>query len=175
MSQSRRLSNVHVASDFTDSTNSLFRLHDRPTPLRRSGWLLKQSDVLRSWRRRYFVLIGASLSYYRQPEEDVRSEYQLRGCRVRVVRPPASGTVPNPQSYANRFDLVWDDGVEMRLRASTAEEMTGWIDAIAAAVEVEEDESQRRQSDLDDEFVRALFKAELGPGPAIASPDFPVR
>nr|CCA24293.1 rasspecific guanine nucleotidereleasing factor putat [Albugo laibachii Nc14] len=73
------------------SVNNLYSLNNRNTQrqLVRSGWLFKQREVLKSWNRRYFVLlkrtnlqsgsISASFQYYKSTNfSKLRGEIQLQ-------------------------------------------------------------------------------------------------
>jgi hypothetical protein len=39
-----------------------------------SGWIWKRSKTLKQWRRRYVVLSGEELAYYRQIDENMKPE-----------------------------------------------------------------------------------------------------
>jgi hypothetical protein len=42
-----------------------------PEPTVKKGSLLKQRDIMKGWRRRYFVLEGKLLSYYKERTDTV--------------------------------------------------------------------------------------------------------
>jgi hypothetical protein len=57
-----------IPSWFAALAHCLFCLsHMGGTQRNKVGWLLKQSDYLKQWRRRWFVLRNGVLSYFRNP------------------------------------------------------------------------------------------------------------
>lgn len=57
----------------SQSSALLARKLELETRVLRRGWLTKQGHVLRSWRRRWFVLVGAELSYYVEAQSSAGS------------------------------------------------------------------------------------------------------
>lgn len=86
------------------------------------GWLLKQGNLIRSWKRRYFVLEGDSLQYFEHIDKPARGG----GAVARVVRDPA--TVGN-----NCLDVHLTNGRILKVASENPEELESWYDALLNA------------------------------------------
>lgn len=92
--------------------------------------MLKQSDVLRAWRPRFFLLLDRALTYHRQVGDAVRRERHVDGCHARLIRAEAGG------DDACEFHLVWPGGESVCLRASSEADRDQWLQALSRAMEL---------------------------------------
>lgn len=84
------------------------------------GWLLKQGSLIKSWKRRYFVLEGDVLTYYEHIDKAPRGS----GVVARVVR----------DSGAERgLDVHLTSGRILKVASETASELEAWYAALSHA------------------------------------------
>ncbi|TYZ57649.1 hypothetical protein PybrP1_003401 [[Pythium] brassicae (nom. inval.)] len=86
------------------------------------GWLLKQGNLIRSWKRRYFVLEGDSLQYFEHIDKPARGG----GAVARVVRDPAT-------AGDNCLDVHLANGRILKVASEDAHELRSWYDALLNA------------------------------------------
>ena len=96
----------------------------------RTGWLQKQGDVIKTWRRRWFVLKDGKLLWFAGP--DVNSTSQPRG----VIDVRKCLSVTGAEDVLNRqfgFELSSKTDT-MYFVADSAKEKEEWINALGKAV-----------------------------------------
>lgn len=99
------------------------------SPLKREdiykmGWLLKKGSMIKSWKRRYFVLNGDTLQYF----EKASGGYALgSGIIFRVVRNTTT---------TNSLDVHFLSGRILRVSAKEKHEVDAWFDVLKAAAEL---------------------------------------
>jgi len=71
-----------VSRDSIVSGNDLLR--DEKAP--KKGFLTKQSDYVKQWNRRYFVLKGNVLYYFKEfRDKDIRGTFPLDGAKITAI------------------------------------------------------------------------------------------
>ncbi|XP_039105424.1 pleckstrin homology domain-containing family A member 4 isoform X2 [Hyaena hyaena] len=133
----RAVSKVHA---FGKRGNALRRDPNLPVHIR--GWLHKQdSSGLRLWKRRWFVLSGHCLFYYK----DSREESVLGS----VLLPSYSIRPDGPGALRGRRFTFTAEHPGMRtyvLAADTLEDLRGWLRALGRASRAEGDDCGRPRS-----------------------------
>lgn len=84
------------------------------------GWLLKEGQFIKSWKRRFFVLDGDTLHYYEVEDGPPKGN----GIVMRVLR----NTSP-----ANSLDIHCLNGRIIKISADTKEEIDDWFEALREA------------------------------------------
>ncbi|DAZ97957.1 TPA: hypothetical protein N0F65_006382 [Lagenidium giganteum] len=79
----------------------------------KTGWLTKEGFLLKTWKRRYFVLRGSYLHYSEDPSEPAKGG----GMVVRVER---------NHSRPHALDIHFHNGRILRVAAQSREEVDGW-------------------------------------------------
>lgn len=85
----------------------------RQKPARKTGWLRKQGQVIKSWKRRYFLVDGKLLYYFEQVNES----------------PKGNGVVVKVEvntSVANCLDIYLEGGRILRVAADSPKEIRSW-------------------------------------------------
>ncbi|XP_036163134.1 pleckstrin homology domain-containing family A member 4 isoform X4 [Myotis myotis] len=133
----RAVSKVHA---FGKRGNALRRDPNLPVHIR--GWLHKQdSSGLRLWKRRWFVLSGHCLFYYKDSrEESVLGSVLLPSYSVRPDGPGA------PRGRRFTFTAEHPGMRTYVLAADTLEDLRGWIRALGRASRAEGDDGGRPRS-----------------------------
>ncbi|XP_035868403.1 pleckstrin homology domain-containing family A member 4 isoform X2 [Phyllostomus discolor] len=133
----RAVSKVHA---FGKRGNALRRDPNLPVHIR--GWLHKQdSSGLRLWKRRWFVLSGHCLFYYKDSrEESVLGSVLLPSYSIRPDGPGAP--------RGRRFTFIAEHpGMRTYvLAADTLEDLRGWLRALGRASRAEGDDCGRPRS-----------------------------
>ncbi|XP_045712140.1 pleckstrin homology domain-containing family A member 4 isoform X2 [Phyllostomus hastatus] len=133
----RSVSKVHA---FGKRGNALRRDPNLPVHIR--GWLHKQdSSGLRLWKRRWFVLSGHCLFYYKDSrEESVLGSVLLPSYSIRPDGPGAP--------RGRRFTFIAEHpGMRTYvLAADTLEDLRGWLRALGRASRAEGDDCGRPRS-----------------------------
>lgn len=144
----RAVSKVHA---FGKRGNALRRDPNLPVHIR--GWLHKQdSSGLRLWKRRWFVLSGHCLFYYKDSrEESVLGSVLLPSYSIRPDGPGA------PRGRRFTFTAEHPGMRTYVLAADTLEDLRGWLRALGRASRAEGDECGQPRSP-------ARSQAEEGPG-----------
>lgn len=144
----RAVSKVHA---FGKRGNALRRDPNLPVHIR--GWLHKQDSAgLRLWKRRWFVLSGHCLFYYK----DSREESVLGS----VLLPSYSIRPDGPGVLRGRRFTFTAEHPGMRtyiLAADTLEDLRGWLRALGQASRAEGDDCRRPKSPVS-------FQHGEGPG-----------
>ncbi|XP_068959500.1 pleckstrin homology domain-containing family A member 4 isoform X2 [Petaurus breviceps papuanus] len=127
----RAVSRVHA---FGKRGSSLRRDPNLPVHIR--GWLHKQdSSGLRLWKRRWFVLSGHCLFYYKDSrEESVLGSVPLPSYSVRPDGPGA------PRGRRYTFTAEHPGMRTYVLAADTVEDLRGWLRALGRATRAEGDD-----------------------------------
>ncbi|XP_029459813.1 pleckstrin homology domain-containing family A member 2 [Rhinatrema bivittatum] len=101
-------------------------------PVLKSGYCVKQGNVRKSWKRRYFVLDACSISYFKceQDREPLRS-IQLRDVQKIHECLVKSGDL---LMRDNLFEIITTSRI-FYIQADSPEDMNSWIKAIRAAVQ----------------------------------------
>jgi len=103
------------------------RMLDTNEPLQLSGFLTKQSEWLRDWRRRFFVLKGENLFFGKGEWDaphgliDLRTCTTVKSAEMRTGRP-------------NSLEVSTADGTTYWMCAETEKEKDDWIGAIGRAI-----------------------------------------
>lgn len=100
---------VEISTEFLDG--------NPPPSVVKYGWLLKQGNLIKSWKRRYFVLDGDSLQYY----ENIDKQPRGGGIVVRVLRDDID---------ENCLDVHLSSGRVLKLSADTQDEIALWYAAL---------------------------------------------
>ncbi|XP_049756601.1 pleckstrin homology domain-containing family A member 4 isoform X5 [Elephas maximus indicus] len=133
----RAVSKVHT---FGKRDNALRRDPNLPVHIR--GWLHKQDSAgLRLWKRRWFVLSGHCLFYYKDSrEESVLGSVLLPSYSI---RPDGPGT---PRGRRFTFTAEHPGMRTYVLAADTLEDLRGWLRALGRASRAEGDDFGRPRS-----------------------------
>uniref|UniRef100_A0A8C0LV51 Pleckstrin homology domain containing A4 n=1 Tax=Canis lupus dingo TaxID=286419 RepID=A0A8C0LV51_CANLU len=133
----RAVSKVHA---FGKRGNALRRDPNLPVHIR--GWLHKQdSSGLRLWKRRWFVLSGHCLFYYKDSrEESVLGSVLLPSYSIRPDGPGA------PRGRRFTFTAEHPGMRTYVLAADTLEDLRGWLRALGRASRAEGDDGGRPRS-----------------------------
>eukprot|EP01094_Clydonella_sp_ATCC50884_P012976 TRINITY_DN2326_c0_g1_i4.p1 TRINITY_DN2326_c0_g1~~TRINITY_DN2326_c0_g1_i4.p1 ORF type:complete len:177 (-),score=54.07 TRINITY_DN2326_c0_g1_i4:299-829(-) len=92
------------------------------TIVNHSGWLTKQGAFVRSWKRRWFVQRGATISYFRnQGDSEPAGVIDLESCQVHHAT--------RKTGKRNALELVTADR-NFYMYADSSEEMEQWIKSI---------------------------------------------
>ncbi|NXY36335.1 PKHA2 protein, partial [Pomatorhinus ruficollis] len=102
-----------------------------PPPLK-SGFCVKQGNVRKSWKRRYFVLDEFSISYYKceQDKEPLRSILLKDVCKTHECLVKSGDLLMRD----NLFEIITSSRT-FYIQADSPEEMHSWIRAITGAVQ----------------------------------------
>ncbi|XP_038016125.1 pleckstrin homology domain-containing family A member 2 isoform X1 [Motacilla alba alba] len=102
-----------------------------PAPLK-SGFCVKQGNVRKSWKRRYFVLDEFSISYYKceQDKEPLRSILLKDVCKTHECLVKSGDLLMRD----NLFEIITSSRT-FYIQADSPEEMHSWIRAITGAVQ----------------------------------------
>ncbi|CAO3656840.1 unnamed protein product [Mucor fragilis] len=91
------------------------------------GWIYKQSDRYKTWNRRWFVLHGTNLFYFKNPKDSrMRGIIHLRG--YRVVLQDANSHSASTKKY--HFKLHHDQERTFFLYVGTTHDMKRWVQAL---------------------------------------------
>ncbi|XP_037584405.1 pleckstrin homology domain-containing family A member 4 isoform X5 [Cebus imitator] len=133
----RPVNKVHA---FGKRGNALRRDPNLPVHIR--GWLHKQdSSGLRLWKRRWFVLSGHCLFYYKDSrEESVLGSVLLPSYNIRPDGPGA------PRGRRFTFTAEHPGMRTYVLAADTLEDLRGWLRALGRASRAEGDDFGQRRS-----------------------------
>ncbi|XP_064436812.1 pleckstrin homology domain-containing family A member 4 isoform X7 [Mirounga angustirostris] len=133
----RAVSKVHA---FGKRGNALRRDPNLPVHIR--GWLHKQDSCgLRLWKRRWFVLSGHCLFYYKDSrEESVLGSVLLPSYTIRPDGPGA------PRGRRFTFTAEHPGMRTYVLAADTLEDLRGWLRALGRASRAEGDDCGRPRS-----------------------------
>jgi len=106
----------------------------------KSGWLHKQgNDLLRIWKRRYFILVGYHLIYYKKPgDTEILGRVSLRGVAVQKTKGKKATFELHKNLSLRRESVAFDKETIQRrnerdlyvLAADTEEEAEQWIKII---------------------------------------------
>lgn len=96
-------------------------------PPDKDGWLIKQGGSIKTWKKRYFVLKGTSLYYYKTPKDTVFTG--------KIELEPTSLVREEPgKKKANLFTISTSKRV-FPMHPEKPEELKDWIDAITKSIE----------------------------------------
>ncbi|NWZ92232.1 PKHA2 protein, partial [Nesospiza acunhae] len=133
-----------------------------PAPLK-SGFCVKQGNVRKSWKRRYFVLDEFSISYYKceQDKEPLRSILLKDVCKTHECLVKSGDLLMRD----NLFEIITSSRT-FYIQADSPEEMHSWIRAITSAVQA----LKTRPREMS--FMRSTSAARPGgsSGPSQARP-----
>lgn len=107
----------------------------REKQLVKAGWLTKRGGVVKSWKRRFFLLDGVerSMTYYKsEAREEVTGKIMLEGCSV------SNAEERNKKKHC--FE-VGTAGRTYVLVADSPKEMQDWMDAINTVLRQQPKES----------------------------------
>ncbi|NXH11625.1 PKHA2 protein, partial [Bucco capensis] len=101
-------------------------------PVLKSGYCVKQGNVRKSWKRRYFVLDEFSISYYKceQDKEPLRSILLKDVCKTHECLVKSGDLLMRD----NLFEVVTSSRT-FYIQADSPEDMHSWIRAITGAVQ----------------------------------------
>ncbi|NWI42345.1 PKHA2 protein, partial [Picathartes gymnocephalus] len=131
-----------------------------PLPLK-SGFCVKQGNVRKSWKRRYFVLDEFSISYYKceQDKEPLRSILLKDVCKTHECLVKSGDLLMRD----NLFEIITSSRT-FYIQADSPEDMHSWIRAITGAVQA----LKTRPREMS--FVRATSMARPGGSSAPSQP-----
>ncbi|NWV63218.1 PKHA2 protein, partial [Malurus elegans] len=131
-----------------------------PPPLK-SGFCVKQGNVRKSWKRRYFVLDEFSISYYKceQDKEPLRSILLKDVCKTHECLVKSGDLLMRD----NLFEIITSSRT-FYIQADSPEDMHSWIRAITAALQA----LKTRPREMS--FVRSTFPARPGGSAVPAQP-----
>ncbi|KAK4514094.1 uncharacterized protein ATC70_006102 [Mucor velutinosus] len=91
------------------------------------GWIYKQSDRYKTWNKRWFVLHGTNLFYFKNPKDSrMKGIIHLRG--YRVVLQDANSHSASTKKY--HFKLHHDQERTFFLYTSTVHDMKRWVQVL---------------------------------------------
>ncbi|KAL7310112.1 hypothetical protein PS15m_010914 [Mucor circinelloides] len=91
------------------------------------GWIYKQSDRYKTWNKRWFVLHGTNLFYFKNPKDArMKGIVHLHGYRV-VLQDANSHSASTKKYY---FKLHHDHERTFFLYTSTVHDMKNWVQAL---------------------------------------------
>ncbi|NXK91488.1 PKHA2 protein, partial [Formicarius rufipectus] len=101
-------------------------------PVLKSGFCVKQGNVRKSWKRRYFVLDEFSISYYKceQDKEPLRSILLKDVCKTHECLVKSGDLLMRD----NLFEIITSSRT-FYIQADSPEDMHSWIRAITGAVQ----------------------------------------
>ncbi|NXP10236.1 PKHA2 protein, partial [Thinocorus orbignyianus] len=101
-------------------------------PVLKSGYCVKQGNVRKSWKRRYFVLDEFSISYYKyeQDKEPLRSILLRDVCKTHECLVKSGDLLMRD----NLFEIITSSRT-FYIQADSPEDMRSWIQAITGAVQ----------------------------------------
>ncbi|NXD98563.1 PKHA2 protein, partial [Chaetorhynchus papuensis] len=131
-----------------------------PPPLK-SGFCVKQGNVRKSWKRRYFVLDEFSISYYKceQDKEPLRSILLKDVCKTHECLVKSGDLLMRD----NLFEIITSSRT-FYIQADSPEDMHSWIRAITGAVQA----LKTRPREMS--FVRCSSMARPGGSSAPSQP-----
>ncbi|NXJ30390.1 PKHA2 protein, partial [Dicrurus megarhynchus] len=131
-----------------------------PPPLK-SGFCVKQGNVRKSWKRRYFVLDEFSISYYKceQDKEPLRSILLKDVCKTHECLVKSGDLLMRD----NLFEIITSSRT-FYIQADSPEDMHSWIRAITGAVQA----LKTRPREMS--FVRCASMARPGGSSAPSQP-----
>ncbi|NXB81555.1 PKHA2 protein, partial [Donacobius atricapilla] len=136
-----------------------------PPPLK-SGFCVKQGNVRKSWKRRYFVLDEFSISYYKceQDKEPLRSILLKDVCKTHECLVKSGDLLMRD----NLFEIITSSRT-FYIQADSPEDMHSWIRAITGAVQA----LKTRPREMS--FVRSTLVARPGGSSAPSQPRRPAE
>ncbi|NXL56847.1 PKHA2 protein, partial [Chordeiles acutipennis] len=101
-------------------------------PVLKSGYCVKQGNVRKSWKRRYFILDEFSISYYKceQDKEPLRSILLKDVCKTHECLVKSGDLLMRD----NLFEIITSSRT-FYVQADSPEDMHSWIRAITGAVQ----------------------------------------
>ncbi|XP_049710891.1 rho GTPase-activating protein 22 isoform X3 [Elephas maximus indicus] len=111
----------------------------RPGPVLKAGWLKKQRSIVRTWQRRWFVLRGDQLFYYKDKGETKAQGFiSLQGTQVTEL-------LPGPEDLGKHLFEISPGGAGEQekipanheaflLMASSQSDMEDWVRAIRRVI-----------------------------------------
>ncbi|XP_072322065.1 pleckstrin homology domain-containing family A member 1-like [Eucyclogobius newberryi] len=132
------------------------------------GYCVKQGAVMKTWKRRYFLLDENALSYFKS---DLERE-PLRVIHLRDIHTVQECKQSEPMMRHNLFELVTGFRT-FYVQADSPEEMHSWIKAISGAIVAQRGPGRSSSSDSDSAsmFYLPLHQSESpAPGTAPSGP-----
>lgn len=87
------------------------------------GWCLKQGSIFRTWKKRWLVLKGSSISYFASPDNKLKGIISLENSTVQFN---------NDSKKKSAFSITTPKRI-YNLIANTEEEANSWVEAIMLA------------------------------------------
>ncbi|NXQ62875.1 PKHA2 protein, partial [Anthoscopus minutus] len=130
-------------------------------PALKSGFCVKQGNVRKSWKRRYFVLDELSISYYKceQDKEPLRSILLKDVCKTHECLVKSGDLLMRD----NLFEIITSSRT-FYIQADSPEDMHSWIRAITGAVQA----LKTRPREMS--FVRSTSTARPGGSSGLSQP-----
>ncbi|NXF11074.1 PKHA2 protein, partial [Smithornis capensis] len=130
-------------------------------PALKSGFCVKQGNVRKSWKRRYFVLDEFSISYYKceQDKEPLRSILLKDVCKTHECLVKSGDLLMRD----NLFEIITSSRT-FYIQADSPEDMHSWIRAITGAVQA----LKTRPREMS--FVKSTSMGRPGGSPAPSQP-----
>jgi len=87
----------------------------------KEGWLIKQGGQIKTWKRRYFILKGGTLSYHKKNGDSPKGVIPLIGSKIEECN----------TEFPNSFCIIPPSGKRTYyIHASSGQERTEWINAL---------------------------------------------
>ncbi|NWI86490.1 PKHA2 protein, partial [Pitta sordida] len=130
-------------------------------PVLKSGFCVKQGNVRKSWKRRYFVLDEFSISYYKceQDKEPLRSILLKDVCKTHECLVKSGDLLMRD----NLFEIITSSRT-FYIQADSPEDMHSWIRAITGAVQA----LKTRPREMS--FVKSTSLSRPGGSSALSQP-----
>lgn len=95
-----------------------------------AGWLRKEGENVKNWKRRYFTLRNDTLCYYKHADGDCIRRSRVIGCQV-------NATIPFS------LEIILDDGRHLYVCADSKSDIDKWQRHLEAALSLREQRNRR--------------------------------
>ncbi|KAH9094702.1 hypothetical protein LEN26_018106 [Aphanomyces euteiches] len=115
--------NVPELQKWLEAIAKIMGVAERPPPIACAGWLTKQGHKRKSWKKRYFVLRGNTISYF--PDFD--------SSNARMSKPLGEVTVREVSAWdgeANGFMFLTTENVPYYVFADNERDQAKWLSAL---------------------------------------------
>ena len=116
----------------------------------KEGWLTKQGGVFKTWKRRWFTLIGRGLSYYKEQGVQEKGKIELAENVTVELAPEAKKKNAFKIKTTNRIYLLYADDEKIR---------DSWIETIRSVIDGSDGTIQLTLDDIN--FSTVINQSEL--------------
>lgn len=131
----------------------------------KAGYCVKQGAVMKSWKRRYFMLEENGLSYYKS---DLEKE-PLRVIPLKEIHKAQECKQSDSMMRDNLFELVTTSRTFF-IQSDSPEEMHSWIKAISGAIVAQRGPGRSAATRSDERSPGSVFYCSIQGPPAPRSP-----